>query len=586
MTARILVTDAHQVGGLSAIRALGSAGYLVTACAPSPWKQSGGCCSKYVSAVLAAPSPWANLSANADWLVETIRREQYDAVLPVSEASVLALNLARDGLSDTQTKLLLPPEERLLKAVDYLSCIEALRGRGVSTPRADVLCSGNNINTKKLTASIAATRLHRPLTITPSGRVLSARDFAPQHPEQVGALADECASQGASLYAVYHPQGRAITAFTAYWHGSELATFTQRELRVVDDGSPWSSYRKFQPTPTAQALAQAVLDEMQLDGLALVRVLLRENNEAIFHSLVPGCPVSMTLPTARGANLPALLADAALGRSEARPARKSRRPTRCVNFYPGEVRYLQRNVLQQDLSFLNAARSAAAVLADQVRPGTAHDYFSTTDPRPATVHFLTMARAASDALLRMISTFGGRSPDHTQWLVSRALTRPVSSVLFVCRGNTCRSFFAAERMRHYLDKARVDGILIRSAGVDTSGGGRPPERFRRLFARYSVPIDEHRSTPLTQLKLDEFDLIVMMDLDNAHAIRNAHPLVRARTILLGAVGPDKLLEVADPINDPPLVAARTFDRVDKLVAELATLVQARQPTPVTKGPSV
>ena len=585
MAARILVTDAHQVGGLSAVRALGSAGYVVTASAPSRWTQTGGCISKYVSGVLSAPSPWANLAANAEWLAETIRREQYDAVLPISEASVLALNLARDSLRDVQTKLLLPPEARLLKALDFLQITETLQDIEVVTPRIDVLCNGSDVSTKKLTASIAATRLHRPLTITPSGRILSARDYPPQHPEQVAALADECASQGASLYAVYHPGGQAITAFNAYWHGRELATFTQRELRVVDDGSPWSSYRKFQTAPSARALAQKVLEEMQLDGLTLVRLLLAEDNEAIFHSLVPGCPVSLALPTARGVNLPALLTGAALGKSEGHRPRSDRRPTRCANFYPGEVRYLQRNV-SQNKGFLNTATAAAALLADQLRPGTVHDYLSPDDLRPATAHLLTMAKAAGNTLLRTISSLRDRSHDHTRWLVSRALTRPVSSILFVCHGNTCRSFFAAERMRQYLKNANVEGINIRSAGVGTSGGGRPPERFRRLFERYSVPITEHRSTPLSQLKLDEFDLIVMMDLDNAHAIRNAHPAVRARTILLGAVGPDKLLEVADPIGDPPLVAARTFERVDKLVAELATLVQARHPAPATMEPSV
>ena len=43
-------------------------------------------------------------------------------------------------------------------------------------------------------------------------------------------------------------------------------------------------------------------------------------------------------------------------------------------------------------------------------------------------------------------------------------------IIFVCRGNTCRSAMAKYIMRHLLKEAGIDKVRVDSAGYNTSGG--------------------------------------------------------------------------------------------------------------------
>jgi protein-tyrosine phosphatase len=88
----------------------------------------------------------------------------------------------------------------------------------------------------------------------------------------------------------------------------------------------------------------------------------------------------------------------------------------------------------------------------------------------------------------------------------------VSSILFVCSGNICRSPLAEAVLRHKLERRGLaDRFRIDSAGtVSDHLGQQADSRMRRTAAAHGVTI-RHRARRVTRADFADFDLIVGMD---------------------------------------------------------------------------
>ncbi|MBR4903469.1 MAG: hypothetical protein IKZ53_02275 [Selenomonadaceae bacterium] len=84
-------------------------------------------------------------------------------------------------------------------------------------------------------------------------------------------------------------------------------------------------------------------------------------------------------------------------------------------------------------------------------------------------------------------------------------------IIFVCRGNTCRSAMAKYIMRHLLDEAGIDKVRVDSAGYNTSGGSPMREGARRELVKNKIPFDRHRSKPITLQIYEKSDCIIALD---------------------------------------------------------------------------
>lgn len=81
-------------------------------------------------------------------------------------------------------------------------------------------------------------------------------------------------------------------------------------------------------------------------------------------------------------------------------------------------------------------------------------------------------------------------------------------VVFVCKGNICRSAFA----EYYLGLLVPKGTLkIESCGLDVDQGGFSPSEAIRVGREFGVELGMHRSKGLTASDLQNADLIVPME---------------------------------------------------------------------------
>lgn len=80
----------------------------------------------------------------------------------------------------------------------------------------------------------------------------------------------------------------------------------------------------------------------------------------------------------------------------------------------------------------------------------------------------------------------------------------VERLVFVCKGNICRSAFADVYGRQL-------GLNCASGGIDTRGGDPANERVMALALQRGIDMGEHRTQRLGQLVLGSNDLLIGME---------------------------------------------------------------------------
>jgi protein-tyrosine phosphatase len=130
------------------------------------------------------------------------------------------------------------------------------------------------------------------------------------------------------------------------------------------------------------------------------------------------------------------------------------------------------------------------------------------------------------------------------------LTQKVSSILFICLGNICRSPLAEGVFRNEAEKRGiVDLITIDSAGTGGWHIGNPPDpRSIETAANHDIDINHQVCRRLTSRDFSTFDLILGMDNSNIINATSADSANGPAQILLftqyAGMGDD--LEIADP----------------------------------------
>ncbi|MCB0324542.1 MAG: hypothetical protein KDD69_13260 [Bdellovibrionales bacterium] len=148
-------------------------------------------------------------------------------------------------------------------------------------------------------------------------------------------------------------------------------------------------------------------------------------------------------------------------------------------------------------------------------------------------------------------------------------------VVVVCKGNICRSPYAEARIQAALHQAHIEGIEVRSAGLE-AGTGKPAEAAAiRAAAARGVDLRAHRSAPLTPELLSQTDLIVLMEPNQLRDLRRLEGFSsKTDTVLMGALTLEGgyPLVVRDPFGRSDDCFSHCFSQIDsgaeRLVGEL------------------
>ena len=133
-------------------------------------------------------------------------------------------------------------------------------------------------------------------------------------------------------------------------------------------------------------------------------------------------------------------------------------------------------------------------------------------------------------------------------MASPPSVEPISmtSILFVCHGNICRSPMAELIFRDLCRQAGLeDRFRVASMAVSTEEIGNdiyPPAK--ETLRRHGIPFDRHCARRIDRASFDRYDLIVCADRSNIRAIERLFGPSSKLSLMMHWAGEDR--DVSDP----------------------------------------
>jgi predicted ATP-grasp superfamily ATP-dependent carboligase len=311
MSARgtVLITDGEQRAALAATRSLGRAGYAVYVCSPRARSLAGA--SRYAHSEATVPDPLADASSYASAVKALVQRWKIDVVLPISEASVLALLPIRAGLGAT---IPFPDEKVFRRICDKAAVMQAAGTVGIAAPQQRVVNGPHD----------DVDGLRFPVVLKPARSVIDVGTerikLVVQYAEDAGALSRKLGALPAAAYPVLLQEriaGAGMGVFLLLWHDEVIASFCHRRIREKPPSGGVSVYRE--SVAPDQALIDrsiALLRALEWQGVAMVEYKLDEASGTPYIMEINGrLWGSLQLAIDAGVDFPALLIAAARGRN-------------------------------------------------------------------------------------------------------------------------------------------------------------------------------------------------------------------------------------------------------------------------------
>ena len=135
-------------------------------------------------------------------------------------------------------------------------------------------------------------------------------------------------------------------------------------------------------------------------------------------------------------------------------------------------------------------------------------------------------------------------------------------VIFVCKGNVCRSVYAEFYLRSRLEKP--EGPLeVLSCGLATDGNTPANPSGARMARQRGIDLAPHASIKAQSLNFGERDLVVVMEPYMVNRVaklgaRNA----KAQILLLGMLGNPRCPSIPDPFGASDTVFSQVFDLIE------------------------
>lgn len=124
-------------------------------------------------------------------------------------------------------------------------------------------------------------------------------------------------------------------------------------------------------------------------------------------------------------------------------------------------------------------------------------------------------------------------------------------ILFVCTGNICRSPMAEALLRRRLEGEGFVDWTVESAGTWTNDANPASLYAVQLMGAQGYDLSSHRSQRVNRERLEAADLILVMTLHHAEALRLEFPAVSERLFLLSEMEHGHRVDVDDPYGGTP-----------------------------------
>ena len=555
MNGRVLVLGDDNRSGLAVVRSLGRAGlevWLGTETTDSIIPLS-----RYVAGTFALPPTASQIERWVAELRALLERETFDLVIPTSDMALVPI-ASRRAIFEPLARIAMPDEAGFECSYSKERTLALAQRLGVPIPPTRMLDSPAGLPEIR-----ANPRFPFPLVLKPiSSKVWGGGkrfDLKVRHAPDAPAL-ESLAKRMLAVSPVLvqaHVPGMGIGQEFLVSDGRIVDAFQHERVHEPLAGGG-SSYRKSVPLdPRILDCSRRLLSDLRWTGVAMVEYrwdpktgefALMEINGRFWGSL--------PLAIAAGVDFPHRLYLLLTGRP-----------------VPEQAPYLlgihARN-LGKDLGWFRervrgvSRRSAAALVAGEISTALRRafagrervDTLTLDDPMPGLAELWRgliapvqkLARRAKRRAERSLFVFLASRPFWRR-RQKRELRRRIAAdprILFVCRGNICRSPFAEAYAGMRFAASGSRAIELRSAGSYPVEGRSSPEEAVLVSRDFGIDLDPHRSRALSRDLVQWAGAILCMDERDQRELL-AYPEARGKVFYLGVFdSKNGSVSIADP----------------------------------------
>lgn len=589
-TGSVLVLGADSRSGLTVVRSLGRAGIAVDLAWPEACSLAPR--SRYVRSLLDIP-PYdpADRSPEPPWLralTALVSERRYDLVIPCSDPAIIPLQLHADELA-RHGRFYILGTRAFTASFDKGETYRVAASLDIPTApwvRIDTLEDAATVG-----GDWPLPLVLKPLSSFDIGGPASGKRASGKR--MVRKLSDRCALAGnvagmlkdGSLMVQANFSGTGVGVEVVAWRGRVLCAFQHERVHEPPHGGG-SSYRKSVPLdPRLEDATRRLAEALDYTGVmqaefrvdaASGRWILVEINGRFWGSL--------PLAVAAGMDFPLMLYQVLVeGRRELPGAYRTGIHCRSLGL---DIGWFFKN-LRVDRSDPTLQTRTLWQVAAEVRHlamlTERSDMLVLDDPGPGIVELRSLAAEAA----RRVAAAGRRRFQRTRFARRRAArllaaaAPAAKSILFVCKGNICRSPFAADYARRILPAC----ISVASAGYYPEPSRRCPGEAVTVASRFGVDLSDHRSTVVDRAMIDNAieaaGLIFVFDDENHERLIRDFPQVHDRMFFTGSLCGESEFVIPDPWGGDTVTFERCYTTIsrclDNLVAILSPGGDSRPP---------
>lgn len=395
---RVLVLDGNQNQAVAAVRSLAAAGHTVLVGDSTSWNKAGW--SRFASKSFQYPSPQRQAEAFVGRIAELVAGEPRISapptlVMPMTEATTLALSFHRERILSAGGLMVLPSHEQVLRAFDKQQTTELARALGIAVPWTILVDNPED-------AENAARSIEYPVVLKPR----ASEEFGRQgnvrtggRPRYAGTSAEfelafaDISRRSSGVLVQQYVEGEGAGYFALMCNGELRAEFAHRRIRDVYPTGSGSAVRESrEPEPEIRRPGLAILEALRWHGVAMVEFRWQKGKSPVFMEVNGRFWNSLPLACYAGVDFPALLAHMA-EYGDVPPANGYRSGVRC-RWFLGDCRHLIEVWKGPPPGYPGTYPGRFATLASVLTPvpGTVHDLFLWTDPLPELGDWLNFAR--------------------------------------------------------------------------------------------------------------------------------------------------------------------------------------------------